>query len=108
MQDFAGATIAFIQNHEAWAAPIVFALSFCKSFAFVSLVVPATVILFGVGGLIGASGIAFWSVWIAVVFGAFVGDWLAYELAMHFKDQRASPFSRLRLPLSSGAPVRPA
>ncbi len=87
MQNFADATIAFIQNHEAWAAPIVFALSFCESFAFVSLVVPATVILFGVGGLIGASGIAFWSVWIAAAFGAFVGDWLAYELALHFKDQ---------------------
>ena len=58
--------------------------------------------------ILPASGIAFWSVWIAVVFGAFVGDWLAYELAMHFKDQRASPFSRLRLPLSSGAPVSPA
>ncbi len=96
MQNFAGATIAFIQNHEGWTAPIVFALSFCESFAFVSLAVPATVILFGVGGLIGASGIAFWSVWVAAALGAFVGDWLAYELALYFKDQIAHwwPLSR--------------
>jgi membrane protein DedA with SNARE-associated domain len=32
----------------------VFALAFCESFAFVSLLVPATGILLGVGGLITA------------------------------------------------------
>ena len=56
MTDIVQATIGFVQSHRDWAAPIVFALAFCESFAFISLVVPATVILFAVGGLIGASG----------------------------------------------------
>ena len=69
-----------------------------------SLVVPATLILFGVGGLIGAAGIEFWSVWVAAAFGAFAGDWLAYELALHFKDQIAHwwPLSRNPTLLSRG------
>jgi membrane protein DedA with SNARE-associated domain len=60
----AHATIEFLQSHAGWAAPVVFALAFCESFAFVSLIVRATVILVGVGGLIGASGIEFWPVWL--------------------------------------------
>ena len=96
MQNFADATIAFIQNHEAWAAPIVFGLSFCEFLRVRIAGRPRHGDFIGVGGLIGASGIAFWSVWIAAAFGAFVGDWLAYEIAAHFKDEIANwwPLSR--------------
>ena len=45
MNDLAQAAIGLVQTHRDWAAPIVFALAFCESFAFISLVVPATVIL---------------------------------------------------------------
>ena len=96
MNDIAQATIGLVQSHRDWAAPIVFVLAFCESFAFISLVVPATVILFAVGGLIGASGIEFWSIWLAAVLGAIAGDWLAYDLAMRFEDKivRMWPLSR--------------
>ena len=96
MSGAAQATITLVQSHNDWAAPIVFVLAFCESFAFISLVVPATVILFGIGGLIGASGIEFWPIWLAAVFGAIAGDWLAYDLAMRFENKivRMWPFSR--------------
>jgi hypothetical protein len=42
MSDFGQAIIMFVQSHSPWAAPIVFVLAFCESFAFVSLIVPAT------------------------------------------------------------------
>jgi membrane protein DedA with SNARE-associated domain len=87
MASFAQSAVAFVQNHHDWAGPIVFALAFCESFAFVSLFVPATVILVGLGGLIGAAGLAFWPIWIAAVLGAIAGDWLAYDLALRLKDQ---------------------
>ena len=80
-------TIAFVQDHQAWGVPIVFVLAFCESFAFVSLLVPATGILLGVGGLIAAAELGFWPMWFAAALGAFVGDWLAYWLAFHFKDR---------------------
>ncbi|HEX3505915.1 MAG TPA: DedA family protein [Xanthobacteraceae bacterium] len=87
MAGFAQTVIAFVQNHRDWAAPIVFLLAFCESFAFVSLLVPATVILVGLGGLIGAAGLEFWPIWIAAALGAIAGDWLAYGLAFLLKDR---------------------
>jgi hypothetical protein len=81
-------------SHAGWAAPVVFVLAFCESFTFVSLIVPATVILFGVGGLIGASGIELWPVWLGAALGAIVRDWLAYSLAYRFKDVAALAWTR--------------
>ena len=52
--------VEFVRNHEHWAIPIVFILAFGESLAFLSLLLPATVILLGLGALIGESGIAFW------------------------------------------------
>jgi len=79
--------IASVEQHQAWGVPIVFALAFCESFAFISLLVPATGILLGVGGLIAAAELGFWPMWIAAALGAIVGDWLAYWLAFHFKNR---------------------
>lgn len=95
MENVTQSTIAFVQEHGRWGVPIVFALAFCKSFAFVSLFIPATGILFGVGALIAAAGRDFWSIWLAAALGAVAGDWVAYSLAFHFKDRvtRGWPFS---------------
>jgi membrane protein DedA with SNARE-associated domain len=57
------------------------------SFAFVSLLVPATAVLLGLGGLIAAAQFSFWPIWLAAVLGAIAGDWLAYWLAFVFKDR---------------------
>ena len=81
----------------AWSC---FLLAFCESFAFVSLLVPATAILFGLGGLIPAVGIKFWPIWMAAVLGAIAGDWLAYELAFRARDY-AWPFGRWPTTLAS-------
>ena len=84
------AVVEFVRAHENWAAPVVFLLAFAESFAFISLVLPATVILLGISGLLTAARIGFWPVYIAAVCGAFAGDWLAYELAVHFKGRIAN------------------
>jgi membrane protein DedA with SNARE-associated domain len=87
MDGLVRSTIAFVRDHHAWSAPIVFVLAFCESFAFVSLLVPATAILLGIGGLIAAAEVGFWPLWLAAALGAIVGDWLAYWLALLFKDR---------------------
>jgi membrane protein DedA with SNARE-associated domain len=68
----------FVRTHEAWAAPVVFVLSFGESLAFISLLVPAWGALVAIGALIGPSGIDFWPVCIAASLGAALGDWLSY------------------------------
>jgi membrane protein DedA with SNARE-associated domain len=88
--------VELVRSHSAWAVPAVFLLAFCESFAFVSLLVPATAILFGIGGLIGYTHSEFWSFWLAASMGAAAGDWLAYAIASRFKDSvtRVWPLSR--------------
>lgn len=85
-----------IQYHQAWAPAIGFILAFGESLAFVSLFLPATVILLGVGGLVGAADIAFWPIWWAAAFGAALGDWFSYWLGLHYSYAiaRIWPLSR--------------
>jgi membrane protein DedA with SNARE-associated domain len=73
MDGLVRSTIAFMESHRAWAVPIVF--------------VPATAVLLGIGGLIAAAQFSFWPIWLAAVLGAIGGDWLAYWLALFFKDR---------------------
>jgi membrane protein DedA with SNARE-associated domain len=70
--------VEFVRVHEAWAAPIVFALAFGESLAFISLLIPAWAALVGIGVLISAGDLNFWPVWIAGSVGAALGDWLSY------------------------------
>lgn len=83
---FTTPVIDFVRDHQAWAAPIVAALAFGESLAVLSLLIPATVILLGIGALLGAAGIGltsaeFWIIWAAGALGAFLGDWVSYEFA---------------------------
>jgi membrane protein DedA with SNARE-associated domain len=66
-----------VRDNAAWAPPIVFALAFGESLAFISLLIPAWGALVAIGALIGPSGINFWPVWIAAALGAAFGDWLS-------------------------------
>ncbi len=91
MPEFAKSVIAFVQQHEEWAMPIVFLLAFGESLAFFSLLIPATVLLWGIGALVGVSGISFWPIWLAAALGGGFGDWLSYWLGYHFHD----PISRM-------------
>ncbi len=96
IHEMAEAVLVFIKANEALAAPIVFVLAFGESMALIALLLPATVILWGVGALIGASGLSFWPIWLAAVLGAALGDWLSYWLGYHFHEpiSRMWPLSR--------------
>jgi membrane protein DedA with SNARE-associated domain len=74
--------VEFVKTHEAWAAPVVFALAFGESLAFISLLIPAWAALVGIGMLIASGGLSFWPVWIAGALGAAFGDWLSYWIGV--------------------------
>jgi membrane protein DedA with SNARE-associated domain len=78
LEAYAQQLVEFVRIHEAWAAPIVFALAFGESLAFISLLIPAWGALVGIGALIGPSKINFWPIWVAGAIGAALGDWLSY------------------------------
>lgn len=96
IEQFTHTVIEFVRTHESWAAPVVFLLAFGETLAFLSLLLPATVILLAIGGLLGASGIQFMPVWIAGVIGSILGYGISYFIGLHFKDdiEKIWPFSR--------------
>ena len=88
--------IAFIKANQAWAPPVMFALAFAESLAFISLLIPAWGALVAIGALIGKSDISFWPVWIAASIGAALGDWLSYWIGQKLEHSVAHiwPLSR--------------
>jgi membrane protein DedA with SNARE-associated domain len=95
-ESFTTAIVTFVQAHEDWAVPIVLLLAFGESLAFISLLLPATVILLGVGALVGSAHLSFWPLWLAAAVGAALGDWLSFWLGKRFGHDIASvwPLSR--------------
>jgi membrane protein DedA with SNARE-associated domain len=89
-------TIDFVREHQVWAAPIIFALAFGESLAFISLLLPAWAIMVSIGALSSAGGIAFVPIWIAGALGAAMGDWLSYWIGfkMGHAVYRVWPLSR--------------
>jgi membrane protein DedA with SNARE-associated domain len=74
-----------ITGHGHLAPFIVGLLAFCESLAFLSLLVPATVLLVGIGALIAATGLDFWAIWLGASVGAFAGDTVSYLIGHRFK-----------------------
>jgi membrane protein DedA with SNARE-associated domain len=94
--DISETVLNLVRHHEAWAPAIIFILAFGESLAFVSLLLPATAMLFGIGGMIGVADIAFWPIWCAAVLGAALGDWFSYWLGCRYSYAiaRIWPLSR--------------
>lgn len=90
--------LEFIRTHESWAIPIVFLLAFAESMAVISLLVPATVILLGIGGLVAAAGIDFWPIWAAAALGAILGDCVSYWLGFYYHREIAGMWPMRRHP----------
>ncbi|MFK3659838.1 DedA family protein [Scandinavium sp. NPDC088450] len=86
----------FISSHPQWALGVIFLLAFGESLAFISLLLPATVILLATGALIGESELTFFPVWLAATLGAFVGDWVSWWLGYRYSHRVMSvwPLSR--------------
>lgn len=95
-EEYSQLVIDFVRAHHIWAAPIVFALAFGESLAFISLLIPAWAALIGIGALVSASGISFWPVCAAGALGAAFGDWVSYWFGYTFKGRIATfwPFSK--------------
>ena len=96
LEQFAQQTLEFVRDHRDWAAPIVFALAFGESIAFVSLVLPFWAMLVAIGSLLQASGLNFGVILVAAAVGAALGDWVSYWLGYHYHEQiaRMWPLSR--------------
>lgn len=83
------ATVAFIQDHIAYAEPLVFALGFAEGIPGLSLLVPSSAIFLAVGAAHSSAGGEFWNLWISAALGCVVGDWVTYSLGRMLRNDVA-------------------
>jgi membrane protein DedA with SNARE-associated domain/membrane-associated phospholipid phosphatase len=90
------ALLAWIALHTGSAYAAVFLVSFGESLALVGLIVPGTVIMFGIGAIIATGSLGLKPVLLLAAAGAVAGDGLSYWLGRHFQDElrRMWPFAR--------------
>ncbi len=70
LSGFYESVFEFIRSHQVWTGPVLFALAFGESVAFVSLFVPAWAIIVSAGALSEAGAIPFWSALVSATAGA--------------------------------------
>jgi membrane protein DedA with SNARE-associated domain len=88
--------VAFIGRNAVWAGPIMFAVSFGESFAFLSLLFPGTAIMIAAGAFIPSGTLDAWPLLIGCVLGATSGDAVSYWLGRRYGHlvERVWPFTR--------------
>jgi membrane protein DedA with SNARE-associated domain len=72
------------QLHPYWCFPIAFAIAFSESFVGVSFIVPGTILLLSLGGVIGATHIGLFPAVAGAVLGSVLGDWISWWIGFHY------------------------
>ncbi|MGA9477229.1 MAG: bifunctional DedA family/phosphatase PAP2 family protein, partial [Desulfobacterales bacterium] len=90
------ALLAFITHHPGLAYGAIFLVSFSESLALIGLIVPGTVIMFGVGAIVATGSLGLKPVLLLAATGAVAGDGISYWLGHHYRDElrRIWPFTR--------------
>ncbi|WP_457551183.1 VTT domain-containing protein [Desulfobacula sp.] len=88
--------LAIITHHPSLAYGVVFLISLSESLALVGLIVPGTVIMFGVGAIVATGSLNLKLVLLLAIAGAIIGDSISYWLGRHYQEElrRIWPFSR--------------
>jgi undecaprenyl-diphosphatase len=94
----------FIANHPLLAYGFVFLVSLSESLALVGLLIPGTVIMFGIGAIVATGSLELYPVLLMAILGAITGDSISYWLGHHYHEQLKQfwPFSRFPGMLKKG------
>lgn len=96
--------LAFIAQHSGMAYGAIFLVSFSESLALVGLLMPGTVIMFGVGAVVATGSLGLSPVLLLAMAGAVAGDGVSYWLGYRYKERLVNlwPFSRYPEMLNKG------
>jgi membrane protein DedA with SNARE-associated domain/membrane-associated phospholipid phosphatase len=98
------ALLAYITHHSGLAYGAIFLVSLSESLALVGLIVPGTLIMFGVGAVVATGRLGLQPVLLLAATGAVAGDGISYWLGRRYQEQleRIWPFSRYPGMLKNG------
>ena len=88
--------LTFIAGHPGPAYGVIFLISLSESLALVGLLVPGTMIMFGVGAVVATGSLSLFPVLLTAFAGAVIGDGISYRLGRHYKERLVNirPISR--------------
>ncbi|MCP4044466.1 MAG: hypothetical protein GY732_00575, partial [Gammaproteobacteria bacterium] len=86
----------WLNANPGWAGFWIFLMSFVESLAFVGILVPGIIILFGIGALISLGALDMLPIWLLGSLGAFAGDLVSYAIGRRYRSHLAEiwPFTR--------------
>jgi membrane protein DedA with SNARE-associated domain/membrane-associated phospholipid phosphatase len=90
--------LALINHHPGVAYGMVFLLSLSESLAVIGLLVPGTVMMFGVGAVVATGSLGFMPVLFLAILGAIAGDGASYWLGHHYKERLKDTWPLSRYP----------
>ncbi|WP_321345011.1 VTT domain-containing protein [Breoghania sp.] len=76
--DLANWVIAYLGDNPHLSIAVVFLISMGEALLIIGLFVPSTVVLVGVGTLVGGGKLDFWPIFVATLLGAITGDAVSY------------------------------
>jgi membrane protein DedA with SNARE-associated domain len=80
------ATLAFVRDNRDWAFWIALVFAFGETVAGISIIIPSTAILLGVGALVATGELSLFPIWLGASIGAVIGSHLSYFLGWRYGD----------------------
>ena len=87
MDSWTQAAIAFMERHQEWSFWLALVFAAAETTAFLSLAVPSTAILVGVGATVATGAVPFFPIWAGAALGALVGSSFSWWLGWRFGDR---------------------
>jgi membrane protein DedA with SNARE-associated domain len=76
--------LAFVRDNRDWAFWIALVFAFGENLAFLSIVIPSTAILLGVGALVATGELSLFPIWAGASIGALAGSILSYLIGWRY------------------------
>ena len=87
MDQFIQSVIAFVESNKSWAPWILMLLAAAETTVLVSVIVPSTAIMVGIGALAATGALSFTPLWIGASVGAILGSFGSYWLGWRYGDR---------------------
>jgi membrane protein DedA with SNARE-associated domain len=86
MEEFANRVIEFISANREWAFWLAMIFAAGETTAFVSVLIPSTAILVGVGALVATGALDFLPIWAGATLGALIGSTFSFWLGRRYGE----------------------
>ncbi len=86
MDAFASGLIGFLEANKEWAFWVAMGFAFVENLAFLSIAIPSTAILVGVGALVATGAVEFNPIFFGAATGAFLGSTISWWLGYRYGD----------------------